>query len=794
MKPKVILSTLFVIVFLAAASVFMTVHITADSSNSWQDAAINFDPSHWSHNARNIALFGRWNTDEWRPCLQSPVYTIFQAISFSLFGVGFLQMRIFSVLFTVTSLWLIYLISSRSLGRIWGIICLCISTVCYPFIVVGRSALLEPYLIFFMLLSTWCLSKSYEYGDKKNTRAASLWLFFAALGVVCTFLSKPLAIYYVVSFLFVVLARTPCREAHSRKIASVFVLLPIVVYFIVTYSITSSDFRGDWIRGAMRYSIFHLWIRQPFVWVCRKWLMPVILPAILGFYTSHHLFLRKRIESRYIPVLLMSLTMLLGSQFFAITRRGLRYYVPIAAAAFIVTISLIKAFYRWMVNPREITLSGWIKPLFWWATVSFALKFGVIDVMIWKKYVPHTLTPWLRMAVAAGTALVLLLVVKFRHRYLTRAFLKLGAVGRKVIFFVIIIPLLSHYLLLNWDYLRPWIKRPRYTQYNFSRFMGEHFRDVVIAGNTPLFAVMENGHRAVKVTGYKLNWEWMDKAKITHVLLPERFGKIGQFRKSFPKIMKGAYLLDRFDIAGIGHALYAVDLKPLEFAVTDKLQNDSISITITNPDVHTPQWISLIVIDHVDKNALWIGISTTLCDPLSSKSQEIQLPKVAGHDIEVYAVEAGAWEKAVNRQAINRRIVDDITARGLQAIVFNPPGKKRKADFVGRLIYGGDAAAGDIAVAVSLKGSLDDNDKVRLTWIEDDEIQEETQVLPESISNESYSTYVLAAKSKENLTGRMELTFEGGGTLFVSDVLVINIEEDNLQQQSVWRERIKLAK
>ena len=58
---------------------------------TWHDEGV------WAHNARNKALFGQWQLDQWNPMYVSPVFTGLEYLSFSVFGVGLWQARLVSV-------------------------------------------------------------------------------------------------------------------------------------------------------------------------------------------------------------------------------------------------------------------------------------------------------------------------------------------------------------------------------------------------------------------------------------------------------------------------------------------------------------------------------------------------------------------------------------------------------------------------------------------------------------------------------------------------------------------------
>jgi 4-amino-4-deoxy-L-arabinose transferase-like glycosyltransferase len=776
-----------VVLLIGTSLLFMLSHLDADPPLKLSySQGLQFDAPSKCHNARNKVLFGRWDTDQWAPYLHSPIYTICQTMVFKLFGVGFAQMRIFPALLSAAGLLLLYLIVARSLNQTLGLICLTMASSCYPYLMFGRSGLLEPCVTFFILLSTLLLIKSYSLAEGGNEKTSRLWMAAAALAAALAFLSKPIASYFVAAFIVTVLAHPPINVRRSRMTALIWALFPIVLFLAITETFTPNHINretGFWFERAQLHKILYSWIHQPIIVNFRAWLMPIMVPAAFGLYVAHNLLLKNRIGTKKIALLLMAVTIILGSQFFSVVGyRPMRYYIPLLAPSFILTMYLIYFAYQWVKKPAAITIEGKLKPLIWWLVVSCGLKFTLLDFMFCKGILLRTVTPWSRMAIAAVlTGIVLALIRKFgKHATLVN---KLPPIARQAIFFIICLMLFTQYMHNNLKPLKRWFKKPHHTQHVFSRFAGAHLKDAVLAGPCPEFAVMENRFTGIKVTNYNLNWDWMQKGKITHIIIPERLGHVGQYNSLFPKLMNDTKFIDRFEISGLVYQFLAVDLEPVNFTVKNGPESDLIIVTTENRDRHSYQWISLLSINRNDTEKLWINVQIALSDPESENQFKLDPPD---GEVEIYALNSQLWKKAISCPTKHATITEDINSKSLRVIRMQPG--TVDGDCTLNSSYTGDPGVVIGAVTLKLIQS-NPGDKVTLSWVIGTETVRTLEVREKSLPD-TYTTFVLAANIPPGLTGEFKLLFQGDGTLLISDLLAISAEKGYLKDNSAWYEII----
>jgi 4-amino-4-deoxy-L-arabinose transferase-like glycosyltransferase len=148
------------------------------------------DPPAKSYEARNKVLFGEWSTSPsdnyqfWR--IQAPVWVYPISWFYSVFGVGYAQMRTFSTLCATAGLALFLVIASKRLRGFTYLLAGAFLTFNYYYILYARSGLLEALLNTNVLLTVLCLHLA---------RKRLAWLLLAEWGLVLSFLTKQTGLF-----------------------------------------------------------------------------------------------------------------------------------------------------------------------------------------------------------------------------------------------------------------------------------------------------------------------------------------------------------------------------------------------------------------------------------------------------------------------------------------------------------------------------------------------------------------------------------------------------------------------
>ena len=558
---------------LAGSAVLLTTHLAADTPGHLDGSAgLVFDPPSKCHNARNWALFGSWIEDEWTPIIHSPLYTILQGAILRVLGVGLAQLRLLGVVATLLSLMLLYRLARQNLSAAGALAVLAVAASSRTLMVYGRSGLLEPLATLFGLLSLWLLSTACPPRGPRPLR-----LFAAGCAVTLAFLAKATAWPYVLAILI-----TPLIAWRGQRRALGWVLagaLPVVVWYAAWFMPTFAEhFQREasyWSERAQTAGPWLRWIRQP-LFLLADDLRPVLVAALMGLPLCFVLPRDEQQRRRWLVPLACSVVFLAGSQFVAfVNYRPLRYYLPYLWPALIPAALLVEHLIQYAREKKAPALSMGLA-LACLPTAALALHFGVLN------FLPRTfpllnLPAGLRLLAALGLTSLLLTATAWlsRRAWANRA-LRIAAGG-------LALALIGFTAQASGQGLREmvrWLREPTFAMQTFSQRLGRDYRNAVFAGTSPLFSVIENGHRALKVTSYQLNHRAMRDGAATHLLIPQGMGQDRVFRELFPALMEQAVPLARPVISGFTHALYAVSLQPLERIGLD---------TVRNPDRFSPQ-------------------------------------------------------------------------------------------------------------------------------------------------------------------------------------------------------------
>lgn len=171
--------------------------LTLDSF-SYDDYGTSWFDEGYIHNARNMALFGSWTLegDLWNPMYISPVYTVLEFISFSIFGVSTFSMRLVPALLGALSIilaGLLFMLKKSREALVYSLL-LGGNIMLFSF---GRIAMIESVLLFFIILSLGLIN----YNSKCSWIATGFFipfLFFSKITSIFFILAIPISLlgYY----------------------------------------------------------------------------------------------------------------------------------------------------------------------------------------------------------------------------------------------------------------------------------------------------------------------------------------------------------------------------------------------------------------------------------------------------------------------------------------------------------------------------------------------------------------------------------------------------------------------
>ena len=156
------------------------VHLRADfpHGTSWSDSSKVTDEGWYGGGAIHHFVFGHWFlADSFNAAVALPVWPVLLSVWFKMTGVGMVAARTLMLLVYAASLGLFYLLLSeyrRGLLPAVAVALMAVNPFCYAF---DRLAILEPLVVFWLMLGLWIASKTRdEELWKQGVLGAILWL------------------------------------------------------------------------------------------------------------------------------------------------------------------------------------------------------------------------------------------------------------------------------------------------------------------------------------------------------------------------------------------------------------------------------------------------------------------------------------------------------------------------------------------------------------------------------------------------------------------------------------------
>ncbi len=178
------------ILLLCASLVVRLGWLEADAATtlSWSGAVFT-DEGLYSHTPRNAALFGTWRTNEWDDRLVSPLHSGLTYGVFRAFGIGYIQLRMVSVVQSTIALALLWWVLRRDLGERIAALGVALWGLDYFWFQYSRLGLLEPGMVLWLVVAAWSWRRSID--------SHHAWATVAGLVAGIAWVWKSLALIFV---------------------------------------------------------------------------------------------------------------------------------------------------------------------------------------------------------------------------------------------------------------------------------------------------------------------------------------------------------------------------------------------------------------------------------------------------------------------------------------------------------------------------------------------------------------------------------------------------------------------
>ncbi len=217
---------------------FVAMDSDAYSKLSWSTALLT-DEGFYTHDARNLVLFGQEHTDGFNNALIMPTLHYLQVIVFKLAGVGVIQARLISIVLSLLMLIIFY----RTVWRVFGTNAAAIATLFlgldHTNLLYNRMALMDTPAAFLMTIVLWIFIRAYDVSstttlksDEVTPNIAQFWWILCGLMLIISYATRGVAALLIPAPFIVLLF---CKDIPLKRgllPLSIGLLIGITVYKI----------------------------------------------------------------------------------------------------------------------------------------------------------------------------------------------------------------------------------------------------------------------------------------------------------------------------------------------------------------------------------------------------------------------------------------------------------------------------------------------------------------------------------------------------------------------------------
>jgi 4-amino-4-deoxy-L-arabinose transferase-like glycosyltransferase len=543
------------------------VHLSADPPDNLSlDSCSEYgDPGNYALNARNKALFGRWQIDGFGGLYVVPIPVLVTYGSFLAFGVGIWQMNLVPLFFSALCWLALFLLASRYFpeSRLLFFILLSLN---YPWGIYSRINDQVMPMTFFVILAIYFFIKAWD-GPKT--------FFLSALFLSLSFLSKEKILYFLViviplSFVLICFQRRELKDwklnltriayflSGSAPIAGLwyfFLYLPHRNVYENLLGLNVSHMVPKSLNGAVSN-----WLRRPaFAFHPGN----AVLTFLLFFYFLSLLFFLYKKDKNETGALLplkiiCSVWLVVGlaiNSFFGY--RPIRHYIEFSIPLLILSslfLTRLPASFRLRIRLKNRGLFIFLSfLLIWVATTSYSRRIFSRETLYGRPEKVLLVTTLLAVAFSA----LLYLAVRFLFSAKDLTLPKTAAIGLAAVLLVL-------YSYQNLKTYEDWAAHATYNLQSIGRDLGRAFPQGVFCGLLVPSLSLENRNKAHTSWPNYANDEpdFLKREKVTHLVVGTFNDEPKYYENNYSEEWKRAKLLARYWLWRSWFLLYEIQNEP----------------------------------------------------------------------------------------------------------------------------------------------------------------------------------------------------------------------------------------
>jgi 4-amino-4-deoxy-L-arabinose transferase-like glycosyltransferase len=516
---------------------------------SWSFAPYT-DEAYNNYSARNMVLYGKWKVDDFFPFVVYPLTNFLAVLVFKLFGLGFVQVKLISLLAGVASVFVIYLLVKEDSGPLAGQLAALGLAVSFPLVMYSRLGLVESVQLLFLLLT----GLFFVRGLKRPRQMLWAGLF----GASTILLVKVSAVFVAPALLFAwlweLIDRRKDRAAVQSLIRGLWLALAgIGVACTVWLVAVFLPHRADYVQYVLRHSFespaghpkgLVAYLANAFtIGVNSRVTTRLPWIAFVGFAALPAFAFGRRPGLRYCGLWFLLAFLMLGYMNYRPDRYEI-ILIPALIAAFAAALARIletgTLVPKWNSNVLKAALyTFWLWPL---AAQAVLYSNGLAGMVH-----PETESG---LIFTALTITVLLGLVGFAATRVFRNGVHLAPVLARAALAGVVLVLSLRIDLVQYF---AWFNTRTHNMIAYSadldRFLPD---DAVLAGSFAPALLINSRKRAVCITDWANTDDPVGRFGVTHIVSPENGFDIELFTRTYPRLMERAKVLREYEVYRAG--------------------------------------------------------------------------------------------------------------------------------------------------------------------------------------------------------------------------------------------------
>lgn len=501
------------------------------------------------YSARNMVLYGHWQVDDLLPLVIYPMVNYLMALIFKLFGMGFVQVKLLSILASVASVLVIYLLVKEDAGRLAGLLAGVVFATSFPLTMYGRLGLVEPVQILFLLLAGLC----YVRGLRRPRLMGLAGLLGASAILLVKVSAAFIAPALVAAITWELISARKDRTAVRLMLRAVgWGMAGVSAAFVIWLAIVFLPHRADYFEYVMRHSLESPaghprevveYLFNTFTVGFWTGLMPRLSwVALIGFVTLPMLAVGRRPALRYLGLCFALALLMLGYMNYRPDRYEL-VLLPTLIAGFAITVARVIETGTLLPRLSPTLIKTGLYALWLWVLIT---QLGAYTTGFWGTLRPKSDFDALiiMFTIAAATSLLGYLILRIFRNGITIRPLAVRMAMAVILLILVVRQDITQY--------SRWFRSRTHVMVEAGARLDKALpADAVVVGNWAPALLIGSKHRAVAMTDWANSDDPVGRFGATHLVSPEDGSDIKRFIRLYPNMMQQAMVLLQCEFGGV---------------------------------------------------------------------------------------------------------------------------------------------------------------------------------------------------------------------------------------------------